>query len=805
MWTDRFKELHSFDELTALVEEDKQANGMGAVTLNRYPLRFVLFDNFEDSFRFIEYLQQEKDVAVKSVDQWIDKAYPDLMITYQELSEHISDFVRTLHGDCVITPFSELARFYDNIHVRTFDSLITTLKAIEASRQAGEAAQRVYIPIVGLEGKMQTFEHDPQINVWHLHQEEGKGSTYRMVLVDEADCYGVKNYAAQNLVVGNVSEWLDVWKDTDKHDKRNIICTSHAIHANAGYAQPDNAFTYVTPGNVYEFLTDGLRLNLGQLEYDKSDDGYWLQLAEQIDLSEEFSLDHFVCSYFEVSDISTYRLFLKAWFAHGSGFDRWLLCSYYANRHGEDEFLAKCIESAAGYSDRDFFTEVALYMSPIQPQIEERRECLRMAATHHVTLTEETEIRMGSRLENIAKQQGHREAIKYFTRITEREKALAIAWIGQGKVSGKDVRPFYPELFDYVQPQKQWNAEAWMASYIDCYKKAKLGNVYTDDVKACIEKRNADNVAFDTWYQTLKTTRTLLAGRTDIDLYYWIDGLGVEWIPYVEAILKAHQHENVYLNDVMVARASLPTTTSRNKEDLQKLTHEPLQKVGDLDALAHQPGNTYPVTFVKELNIVREAIERIIHTYAGKKIAIVSDHGLTYLSQLQDGLNLGGFESDHHGRLATASGHVTTDDNYLILDDGQTACALRHRSLCGKVPRDQGIHGGCTPEEVLVPIFIVSGSPSETQWSVVLLTPVVQASNPKVRLRIRGLKSNDVPQLQYDGRYYSLDKVDGENYESAPLTPKEGDCTVSIVVGSVIRPLTIEWQMGATEDDLFNF
>lgn len=806
MWNDRFKELYSFDELTALVEEDKQANGMGAVTLNRYPIRFVLFDNFEDSFRFIEYLQQDKAVKVQSVDKWIDKDYPDLMITYQELSEDIADFVRTLNGnDCVITPFSELARFYDNMNVHTFDSLITTIKAIETSRQASEMAQRVYIPIVGLEGKMQTFEHDPQINVWHLHQEEGKGSTYRMVLVDDDDCYGVKNYAEQNLVVSNVSEWLDVWKETDKHDKRNIICTSQAIHANAGYAQPDNAFTYITPSNVYEFLTNGLRLDLDLLDYKESEEEYWLQLAEQIDLKEDFTLDDFVCTYFEVSSINTYKLFLKAWFAHGSAFDRWLLCAYYGLRHSEDEFLSKCIESMAGYSDRDLFTEVALYMSTIQPQIEERRECLRLAAEHHVTLTEDTEVMMGSRLENIAKQQGHHEAIKYFSRITEREKELAIVWWGQGKVSANEVRAFYPELTDYVQPQKRWNAEPWMADYIDCYKKAKLGNIYTDEVKAYIEEHNNGSVAFDTWYQTLKTTRTLLTGRTDIDLYYWIDGLGVEWIPYIEAILKEHEHENIYLNDVMVARAMLPTTTSKNKIELQKLTDEPLQKVGDLDALAHQTGNTYPKAFVKELNIVRDAIEKIISTYAGKKIAIVSDHGLTYLSQLQDGLNLTGFESDHHGRLATVNGHVTSDENYFILEDGKTVCALNHHSLCGKVPRDQGIHGGCTPEEVLVPVFIVSSSPSEALWTVVLLTPEIQASDPKVRLRIRGLKSSDQPQLKYNGKYYPLNKVDNEMYESDPLTPNEDDNTISVIVGSVIRPLKIAWQMGAEEVDLFDF
>ena len=109
---DRFKTVASMEELKSLVEEDKNINGMGAATANRYPIRFVLFDNFHDSFEFVMYMLEECGVAVQSVDKWIDKEYPDLMITYQELSEDISKYIYSLGGkDSVITPFSELARF----------------------------------------------------------------------------------------------------------------------------------------------------------------------------------------------------------------------------------------------------------------------------------------------------------------------------------------------------------------------------------------------------------------------------------------------------------------------------------------------------------------------------------------------------------------------------------------------------------------------------------------------------------------------------------------------------------------------
>ena len=60
----RFKIVTSFEELKTLVEEDKNMNGMGAATANRYPIRFVLFDNFKDSYEFVMYMQSEREVAI---------------------------------------------------------------------------------------------------------------------------------------------------------------------------------------------------------------------------------------------------------------------------------------------------------------------------------------------------------------------------------------------------------------------------------------------------------------------------------------------------------------------------------------------------------------------------------------------------------------------------------------------------------------------------------------------------------------------------------------------------------------------
>lgn len=525
----RFKTVASFEELKALVEEDKNMNGMGAATANRYPIRFVLFDNFHDSYEFVMYMQRECGVAIQSVDKWIDKEYPDLMITYQELSEDISEYIASLHGyDSVITPFSELARFYDNQASHTFDALVKTLKSIEASMEGVESSQRIYIPIIGLEGKMSAFENDTQINVWRLHDENASMENYSMILVKDDSCYGVKNVEEKANVIHTVGEWLDIWKKPEVHQKRMIVSTSQSIFANAKFAQPDNAFNYVTPHNVFEFLTQGLHLNFGAVEYHECDEDNWRLLAEQIDLTKEFDFSAFVTRYFDVSDLSSYHSFLKVWFSRSSPFDRWLLCSYYLVFNQADNFLSACLSEIESYSNADLFTQIVLHITTVKSEMEERRVCLNEAAIHNVKLTESIQVTLGNRLENIAKQSGYHEAIKYFSGITNKEKELAISWLGKRHIQVNEIKDFYPDLYAYMQSQPKLTPQnAWLTAYIDNYKMAKLGNVYSKEVADMIAEHNADSVVFDTWYQSLKTTGALSKGRSDIEVYYWIDGLGV--------------------------------------------------------------------------------------------------------------------------------------------------------------------------------------------------------------------------------------------------------------------------------------
>jgi hypothetical protein len=231
-----------------------------------------------------------------------------------------------------------------------------------------------------------------------------------------------------------------------------------------------------------------------------------------------------------------------------------------------------------------------------------------------------------------------------------------------------------------------------------------------------------------------------------------------------------------------------------------------LEKYGDLDAQAHRTDNISPFTVIKEIELVRKSIENILQLYIGKKIAIISDHGLTYLSQMQSGKNLTGVDSDHHGRIAIRKKAGNDADNsYFRLEDGKTLCALKHESLCAKVPANQGAHGGCTPEEVLVPIFIISSAPAPTNWSAQLLTYEISGSNPKAQIEIKNLPSTDVPHVNYNGKVYLLHHLGGDVYETDDLILDANCQDMSLHIGDVERPMKIKVSTGVQEDDLFGF
>ena len=802
-----YSKLDSLDALFEDIRKDKDANGANSSTLNRYPIRFVLFDNFKDEYAFILRMVNERGVLHSSISSWIDANYPDILITHQKLASEIHAFIKSLNGkDHVITPFSEVARFYNNDDQKEFDALIRTIKGYESSDVAWDKHQRVYIPIVGLEAKMSTFADDPQIFVWYMHNDD-LSENQRLIITNKTD-YGVKGYGSDYTTVKDVASWIELWKDQDANQCPNILCESRALYYNSEYARPDNAFNICVCKNVYEFLTKGLQLSFPGIAYDENDQEYWEEFASEVDLNTKFDFNTFVLKHFSVVTIDGKEDFVKLWFEYPDKFSHWLLAHVFADRF-KDSYIARSLGGLELYINLELFARFALDIPDSEKDIECRAYLLNEAAKRKVVLDDETTSKLIRKLEKTAEDAGYFEAIKRFTKITDQEKNLAITWIGEGKIRIDNVKGFYPELYAYLKKANscvQDGAE-WAMEYIEKYKAAKIADTITPEVEESLNKYNGNPIEFNKWYQSLKTTRTILSSRKDIDVYFWIDGLGIDWIRLVSELVRQHEKENIFLNEVLIAKALLPSITEINKADFQKMIPPTatFKKVGNIDNMAHSNTNTYPRYIVSEIAEVTTAIKNVIQKYAGKKVAIISDHGLTYLAQKGTGLNLGGFDYHHFGRYAVSkNGEATSDSKYFKLDDGKTICSLSYASVGNKINTGQGAHGGCTPEEVLVPIFIISSSKNAKNWKAKSLMEEIVATNPVLQVQIIGLEEKEVPKLLYNGQIFALTKVGENTYESAAITnldPAKKEFVVK--VGESTEKFKVEINTGTVIEDQF--
>lgn len=801
------KTFSSIEELYTHIQEDKEWTGAGSGELNRYPIRFILFENFADFNEFIS--NRPSHIFHYAIEKIIDMDYPDIFPTPSQVAQTIKMYVKNSAGnDFVIYPFSEMTRFYPH---NEFVSLVKTIKKYEPPIEVQQKHLRIYIPLVGMQGKMSPFMEDSISHVWE-YKAESENSTYRLILT-KGRVYLKTCFSNDYTVVYTLKEWLKLW-EKGEDVRRNIICTSGNIGVNAHYAQPDNAFSYEICESAYEFLTKGLKLEFGEHRLPfKNDAHHWEELAKSISI-EHADFKEFVREKFSTYNLSSCKDFIENWLDCDIEFDRWLLSLYYLNQCNNQGYICRALAQCNDLSNSELFSHiVTLIFNELltEESIRERRDALKLAVKHGVIITEQAEQKLKAKLKAISAdpERGYYTAVRLLSPLTDADRQLAIEWLGAGKIQRHDIEHIFPELYDYMSPLNIQldGGNRWICDYFDSYRVSKIAN-NNELVKLKLMEKNGSPAAFQEWSDNFKTVKTLLHNREDIDVFYWIDGLGVDWIPYIIKLIQNHSIENVYLNEVMVAKSALPTITAINKAKLLDIvgSDRELPKMGDLDSFAHSHKNGYPQYIADELKLVKKYFEEVLSKYNKKKIAFVSDHGLTYMAQFGQGLNLSGIEADHSGRCACVKpgAHVTSDNNYINV--GEAICALTDNSLGSKTPKGQGAHGGATPEEVLVPIIIVSSTPNASTFSVKLLDNEIEGTNPVIRYQIKGLTTVDVPIVEYNGVEYQLIPQSNNIFQSERLNLVDTAKRVALRIGDFVQDDNIIVSTGAQEDtDLFDF
>lgn len=764
--SDKIKFFDSFEELATEIVSDMKSNDMLA---QRYAVRFIMLNNFDElkelaklMVKFgVEFLDLEE--LIEDDDEWITKD----MLRNALIECKISTFV---------TPFSEIVRFYNDDDFRGFFNDIMLMEDVRNPRK------RIYVPLIGLQNRFTDFlNHFARIGesapVWRY---DAKKQTVEVYFTK------FKNYDIPRTEIqcklSSLRDWLKFWKVQAPQER--IICTSLPISAKFKYSKPDNIFNFTKIDSAYEFMTKFMDLSF-PFAYEEKDKAYWEEVLCSLENRKgtSFSYASYVHDVFNKKIMNASEI-LEEWVKEEiSPFHRWLLYHYVLHtKMGEyDSYLKICMEAVTDMNDArqlpNYIATLILYEMPANKKTEyaqERRKLIKENADFFRTyITEQEQQWLLERTKEIFQNSNNfSNALDLCTGVFDYEHILLMGWYAhnqQNKPVKDAIKTIYPELAAYLKetkPSSFPSENQWCIEYLHEYRKAKLQDTYTDKVGNIIKEKNATSKTFYQWYYSFDETHEILSEISNNsvlcpDKVYWVDGLGAEFLPYLLSIIE-EKRSNMKVVRSQITRATIPSSTSHNRFEGEKVI-----KYGALDELGHDShGYKYLYTLNEELTILKNITNEIIDTCQKQKctIAIVSDHGLSCLSRKVPSKKYDG-KIEHEGRYIKTNSEAETDCDYLVhkneKDEQFYKVALTHSSLA-KVPTHE-VHGGCTPEEVLVPFILLSNKnvASSIVYQVKLIESEIMLSNPVVKLSV--IPEPTSVSLTCDGQTYGM-KREGTNW-----------------------------------------
>lgn len=304
-----------------------------------------------------------------------------------------------------------------------------------------------------------------------------------------------------------------------------------------------------------------------------------------------------------------------------------------------------------------------------------------------------------------------KESIYRLTDNTMLEKKSIIQWISQyGLID--EIAFIYPDLHDYLGSYvfETTSFSKELTEYFNQYRLQKVTNKLNPDFIDLVEE-----YAQCAKYAKLPTRDSainLIQDKKNAYLY-WIDALGVEYIPYFIACAKK---KGLSLH-IEVTRCDLPTITEMNKGFYDNWQSDKKFKEDRLDDIKHHDKGGYfftsdetPIHLAGELQVIHDAVDRAamelaLHTC--KSFVISSDHGSSRLAVIKKQFEK--YETDtqgeHSGRCCKKFDgcdlkNAEEENGYIILKD--------YGRFKGGRKANVEVHGGASLEEIVVPVITLT-------------------------------------------------------------------------------------------------
>lgn len=779
------KNFQSVDELNYWIQQDKESH---RISENRFPVRFIFLNSFEELKEVVSLLSSnnkiiELDTFLSHEKTWLT---PDEIIS----------FTKELSNNSVIVPISEFLRFLDT---DLFYSILKSLTEIEKENI------RIYIPLVGL---WERFDQEFWTNFYR--KEEWAPVSKLITTPKKIHIYQINfdfDFTIFDLnefeLVSNTKEWFNLWK---KEYINGIISLPKPLSYYYKNSLPDQTFDLKVLTNQKEYIKNifGTDIEIG---FNVNDLGFWNRLLIEINNYKEkgITLKKMLSNHFNIRDIDKlieYDYFIL-YYKCNDHYDQWLIKNFFLSLDKYKlSYLYHCFKSSEKLGNENLSNKIWTEIFNLNSHYSnsnffERKKFLQILQKNFdFSINEEILFTNIKRINNFPL----KKQFMYLTSITETERMYILEIIKDTDINlvRSDLKEVYPELYyyfnwDLIQPDNK--IDKWIIEYLKEYNISKIKNSKSDKLEKLINTKNKDITSFSKWFFEIPKS------KIEEDFYcIWVDGLGAEWFPLIVHLIDLYNKD--YKNSItkkMITRVTLPSITKCNKYKFDK--------IDDLDYFIHkQKSYKHPHTLIEEIEIIKKIIKKILDI-PHKKICILSDHGFTFLCSNKFGniKKLNFEDAEHEGRYMWIDKNYNEDEYFLVWQDSEGNCqdkkaivALKHVSL-NNTPYKE-VHGGATPEEILVPYILIETDIDKIEYSLEPINFSISTSKPLIQFKISPLPCY-VPEASINIK--SLNLTQKNNLYSLDLNNLNvGKHLIIIKIGKQKYELNVEIKGGFKERDL---
>lgn len=790
-----YSDLTSTTSLLTAINVDA-ANIIGPS--RRYPIRLIFTNNLS---QYKEIVIQLCSIVSNQVDLSLH-CRSETLPTKQDILSLIDEQLK--FNSSVIFPASEVLRFYKENEFKSFFNYL--MDSLE--NPPGEN-HRIYIPLYGVWTPfqslvMKTFSRKSQwAPIWKLHNNSISTSEIYRISFPLSDHSGF---------VSGFQEWLTLWK-SDSVSK--YYSSSKQLNYLAKQFLPDEVFICSQDiENYRELIKIALHVSI-PFPYQDDEYDHWETLYNLFRKTNNslalFDIDDFMSKRYKYSLMDrSLTAFIDVFYSRDTMFDRWLLARWFASLCDDSVQLSvfkQCLDGLTTFTNDEIIS--ILWMSPFNISTDKkwlkvRCEILVYAYCRVFYQKRSFEEIMSGLLESYASIVHRNPHI--LVGVLDVETTFVLNYVRSNPefVNTEVFKSRFSDLWEYtnwksIDPDISVN-NPWIIEYFNAYCQGKLlwknQSAIIDMLNVC----NKDEVSFYEWYYSHPQV-SIPKGYQKI----WVDGLGAEWIPLIISLLRKFDIEHKwFIESMKLVRVSLPSTTEINRIEGADI-------IRDLDVYNHSNiiSNNLSQVLMGQIEIIKLIVKQIIASQ-GDKVAVVSDHGSSYLciKEFEENKGLGLDDAHHGGRYLwlKEGDDYKTDENKFVhevetSDRKNKKClvALKHVSLSSRSPYE--VHGGATPEEVVTPLILLK----RTQPKKIVVNPMicndVTTNVPDISFSITP-SPESTPYIQIQENCYNLVYKEG-SWTCSIKGTKPGIYDAKMTIDGQIVTIHISVKSGVVQEDLF--